>query len=102
MPGATSGDVHTGIGHPGSGQTSSEIRHEGKPKRERDATGLEGTGASGGTGLQGNDDLSTEARRLQEEHPQRGPKAAQEHNTSLTGAEGKTPIGADEVAAERD
>lgn len=27
IPGATSGDVHTGLGHPGQGQTSNETRH---------------------------------------------------------------------------
>ncbi|KAM0800307.1 hypothetical protein BDR22DRAFT_794074, partial [Usnea florida] len=29
LGGATSGDVHTGLGHPGSGMTSNELRHEG-------------------------------------------------------------------------
>ena len=29
MPGATSASVHTGLGHPGQGQTSSELRHGG-------------------------------------------------------------------------
>lgn len=40
MPGSTSADVHQGIGHPGQGMTSREIRHDGQqqgkgPKRER-------------------------------------------------------------------
>lgn len=39
FPGATSADVHTGLGHPGSGQTSNE---PGKKQR----SGLEGVGAS--------------------------------------------------------
>lgn len=40
--GATSSDVHTGLGHPGQGQTSSELHHTGTR-----SAGLEGTGASG-------------------------------------------------------
>ena len=41
LSGATSGDVHTGLGHPGQGQTSSELRHDGR------GGGLAGVGASG-------------------------------------------------------
>lgn len=37
--GATSADVHTGLGHPGQGQTSNELRHDG--------------GNTGGSGLEG-------------------------------------------------
>ncbi|GME58944.1 hypothetical protein BKCO1_5600032 [Neofusicoccum parvum] len=29
LVGSTSSDVHTGLGHPGSGQTSAELRHDG-------------------------------------------------------------------------
>ncbi|KAF2736329.1 hypothetical protein EJ04DRAFT_169730 [Polyplosphaeria fusca] len=29
LQGADSADVHTGLGHPGHGQTSSELRHDG-------------------------------------------------------------------------
>lgn len=43
LPGATSADVHTGLGHPGSGMTSQE-EHGGKRKKER--SGLEGVGGS--------------------------------------------------------
>ncbi|TKA71872.1 hypothetical protein B0A49_00840 [Cryomyces minteri] len=42
LGGATSADVHTGYGHPGQGQTSSELHG-----RKRDGAGLEGVGASG-------------------------------------------------------
>ena len=41
--GATSADVHTGLGHAGSGQTSREIRHDGDKKQGKS---LEGVGAS--------------------------------------------------------
>jgi hypothetical protein len=43
LMGATSADVHTGYGHPGSGMTSQEL-HGGKGKRDR--SGLEGVGTS--------------------------------------------------------
>ncbi|KAH7358718.1 hypothetical protein B0T11DRAFT_340963 [Plectosphaerella cucumerina] len=39
--GATSADVHQGLGHPGSGQTSQEL-HDGSKRR----AGLEGVGAN--------------------------------------------------------
>lgn len=44
--GSTSRDVHTGLGHPGSGQTSSELRHDGQSHRKHGGGGLEGVGAS--------------------------------------------------------
>ncbi|KAK5005433.1 hypothetical protein LTR16_000524 [Cryomyces antarcticus] len=47
LGGATSADVHTGYGHPGQGQTSSELRNDGQHSRKRDGAGLEGVGASG-------------------------------------------------------
>ena len=47
VPGATSADVHTGLGHPGSGQTSNELRHDGGKHRNADGAGLQGVGASG-------------------------------------------------------
>ncbi|RAH79801.1 hypothetical protein BO86DRAFT_390712 [Aspergillus japonicus CBS 114.51] len=45
LMGATSQDVHTGLGHPGSGQTSAELRHDGQPGRKRQTAGLEKVGA---------------------------------------------------------
>ncbi len=45
MTGATSADVHTGIGHPGQGQSSSELRHDSKA--HSGGGGLQGVGASG-------------------------------------------------------
>jgi hypothetical protein len=38
ITGATSRDVHTGLGHPGQGQTSNELRHSDK----KVGTGLAG------------------------------------------------------------
>jgi len=45
--GTTSGDVHTGLGHPGQGQSSAELRHDGQAHRKNPGQSLEGTGASG-------------------------------------------------------
>ena len=45
--GATSADVHTGLGHPGQGQTSAELRHDGSRGRKKQSSGLEGVGAGG-------------------------------------------------------
>jgi len=42
ITGATSADVHTGLGHPGQGQSSSEL-HDGSKK----SGGLQGVGAGG-------------------------------------------------------
>jgi len=95
FPGATSADVHTGLGHPGSGQTSASIAHDGKSKREKEPKGLQ---SEGGTGIQG--DESVEIQRLQKDHVG-GPKNAREHNASLEGAESVEPVGAEEVASMR-
>jgi len=85
LPGATSADVHMGLGHPGQGQTSTEVKHASK----KHTAGLKGAGATGaleGSGLGAEDD-----------HP-RGPIAG--HNVSLDGAESMQPASAEEVAAE--
>lgn len=51
LGGADSGEVHKGLGHPGAGQTSAEIRHDGQHHRKRDRAGLEGVGANVGKGI---------------------------------------------------
>jgi len=40
QPGATSSDVHRGMGHPGSGMTSKELHHDGQHGRKRERLGL--------------------------------------------------------------
>ena len=35
MTGATSADVHSGYGHPGSGMSSSELNHNGQSHRKK-------------------------------------------------------------------
>lgn len=52
LGGATSGDVHTGLGHPGQGQTSSELRHDGEHTSKKHGGGLAGVGASVGSSNQ--------------------------------------------------
>lgn len=88
MPGATSGDVHQGIGKPVAGESGAELHHDGQTHRKRDATGTIGNaGQTGGSGLTG--EMSHEAQRLQEDHTATGPAAGREHNVSLDGAESK-------------
>ncbi|KEF58899.1 uncharacterized protein A1O9_03742 [Exophiala aquamarina CBS 119918] len=100
LPGATSADVHKGLGHPGQGQTSNELRHEGAHTSTKQTSGLEGAGAQGGSGLR-EDGMNTEFRRLQQDgdHPS-GPPAARAHNVSLDGAESKLPVASEHLAAE--
>ncbi|KAH0352906.1 hypothetical protein KCU81_g1633, partial [Aureobasidium melanogenum] len=49
--GATSQQVHTGLGHPGQGQTSAELHHDGQSHNKNPGTGLDGlkSGAQGKT-----------------------------------------------------
>lgn len=47
MPGATSADVHKGLGHPGQGQTSTETRHDGQHGGKKQGQGLARHGAAG-------------------------------------------------------
>lgn len=95
MPGATSQDVHAGLGQPGSGQTSAGLAHDGKGKREKEPQGLTGQ-ATGGSGMHG--DESAEARRLQSDRAH-GPNNAREHNASFQGAESAEPVHAEQVAS---
>jgi len=94
LGGATSADVHTGLGHSGQGQTSNETRHGGG-----DRHASKGADLTGGSGLRGDDDLNPEFRRLQDDHGHAaGPTSG--HNVARDGAEAMIPVGADEVAAE--
>ncbi|KAG2101537.1 hypothetical protein BD769DRAFT_187115 [Suillus cothurnatus] len=49
LVGATSADVHDGLGHPGQGMSSKELRHDGQPGRKRHGQGTDqfGQGTSG-------------------------------------------------------
>jgi hypothetical protein len=85
FPGATSGDVHTGIGKPASGQTSNELHRGGNQPK----------GGDGTHGLQtGDRGVDTELRKLGEERSvkDQGSRVEREHNVSLDGAETKEPV----------
>jgi hypothetical protein len=47
LPGATSADLHAGLGHPGQGQSSAELHHGGNRGGggQKQTAGLEGVGA---------------------------------------------------------
>ncbi|CDO75764.1 hypothetical protein BN946_scf184921.g40 [Trametes cinnabarina] len=45
LTGATSQDVHNGLGHPGSGMSSAEMHHDGHPHRKRQMRGAEQFGS---------------------------------------------------------
>lgn len=95
MPGATSADVHTGLGHPGQGQTSNELQHGGPNTAKRQPAGLEGVGGRGPAGVE------RELGRMQEERgfDQEGPRTARTNETSLPGAENVENVKADQLAS---
>ncbi|KAL6720597.1 hypothetical protein ACLMJK_002521 [Lecanora helva] len=67
LGGATSGDVHTGLGHPGSGQSSRELRHE-RDNPGGSGAGLAGVGASAASGNQMVDErMQPEQRGIEKE-----------------------------------
>jgi hypothetical protein len=83
--GATSADVHQGYGHPGSGQTSNELKADGRKNR----SGLEGVGGDPSQGY---------VPKGAERDHELGPRSDREN---LMGAEDRLPAGAEEVASER-
>lgn len=102
LGGATSGDVHKGMGKPAVGQTSAELRHEGDPHRKHHGSGLTGVGASGqGTNI---DSRRLETERLEEvsgshkrvDPSQKGP-SLQDKGVA---AEDKQPASAESIASE--
>ena len=105
FPGATSGDVHKGFGHPGQGQTSSELRNEGQHTSKKVGSGLEGAGAQGGSGLR-EDGMNREFRELARDTPvgEHGPASGRNRDggagASLDGAESVEPVKDTEVAGE--
>ncbi|KAL3954743.1 hypothetical protein ACCO45_010306 [Purpureocillium lilacinum] len=87
LPGATSADVHRGLGHPGQGMTSQEL-HGGK--RKKDGAGLEGVGANA------SDPAHERGFDRDYETGYRG-KAREDY----PGAEERVPVSAEQVASER-
>ena len=50
IPGTDSAAVHTGLGHPGQGQTSNELRHDGQHGGKKQGLGLAGLAETGNKG----------------------------------------------------
>ncbi|KXL42317.1 hypothetical protein M433DRAFT_27087 [Acidomyces richmondensis BFW] len=97
FPGATSSDVHTGLGHPGHGQTSTELRHDGQHTRKKVGSG--GTdglqhGAQGKT-VDPQDPKFASQRALDKDDAQIG-----RGNLGGPAAEEKIPENSDTVAVE--
>ncbi|OLN86529.1 hypothetical protein CCHL11_08519 [Colletotrichum chlorophyti] len=92
FPGATSGDVHTGLGKPIQGQTSAELHGSNVGRRDKESAGLEGVGASVGDNFR--------ERRL-DVGVEPGARGKTLNAGDVPGAEERTPASAEEVASER-
>ena len=90
FPGATSKDVHTGLGHPGSGQVASDIRHKG-------GQGLQGVTHSG---LGMADERVDPSQRAMERDDAAGVQKGGKRDAPP--AEDRLPESAETVASERD
>ncbi|KAI9781577.1 MAG: hypothetical protein M1816_002250 [Peltula sp. TS41687] len=77
--GATSADVHRGYGHPGQGQTSTELRHDGQHGRKSEPLGLAGVTSSTATNQAADPRIDQTQRALDkdEAQPGRGDKGAE-------------------------
>ncbi|KAF2480924.1 hypothetical protein BDY17DRAFT_254649 [Neohortaea acidophila] len=90
--GSTSGDVHTGLGHPGSGQSSTEIRHDGEKGRNNPGKSVQGVGEST-QNFETNDERDPQYKDdVDERERGRGEKL---------GAEDREPVSAENLASER-
>ncbi|KAI9847149.1 MAG: hypothetical protein M1837_003011 [Sclerophora amabilis] len=96
LGGATSADVHTGLGHPGQGQTSAELRHDGEHHRNQQGHGLAGLGGRNATNQAVDPREQPSQRALDKDEAVigRGDKGA-------LGAEEREPASAEEVASEQ-
>ena len=90
--GSTSADVHTGLGHPGSGMTSQELHNKTQTQQ-----GLEGAGASKvlQSGIDTKDPKFAEHRVLDSDVAETG-----RGNVGGLSAEEREPVGAQQVAGE--
>lgn len=107
FPGATSADVHKGLGKPMVGQTSNEIRHDGEHGRKRQTYGYETVGASGHP-KHTEHSIGDPQKVSDRNHPnQRGierdeARGGQHGDKGSLAAEDLRPEPADTVAAERE
>ncbi|EMR71301.1 hypothetical protein UCREL1_1657 [Eutypa lata UCREL1] len=93
VPGATSADVHTGLGKPMQGQENRELH--GKRKNKREGAGLEGVGASVGV------DLGKQKGGHLPGDVETGTTARGKASAEYPSASERIPEGAETVAAER-
>lgn len=97
IPGATSADVYTGLGHPGQGQTSSELRHDGQHTAKKQRMGLTGLAQRADTNdkVTGRDPAFANQRNLEEDVP-----SGKRGNVGGLSAQEMEPESAERVAAE--
>ncbi|KAI1073530.1 hypothetical protein F5B20DRAFT_501203 [Whalleya microplaca] len=94
LGGATSADVHAGLGKPMQGQEGRELHGAHLGRRKKESAGLEGVGASVGV-----DSVREKGADLPE-GVYKGGKGGK-GSVDYPGAEERVPVSAEEVAAER-
>ncbi len=82
--------MHTGYGHPGSGQTSNELRGDGRKEK----SGLAGVGADSRDPVR--------ERALDTDAPAGTRGKSGENREDIPGAEERAPVSTEVIAAERD
>ena len=90
IPGATSADVHTGLGHPGQGQVASDSKTGG-------GRGIQGTTAAGIPSQMADEREQVSQRGLERES---GGMAGKNDPRDYPGAEERVPESAESVASE--
>lgn len=94
LMGATSQDVHTGLGKPLQGQTGVELAHDGEHGRKKQSAGLEGIGATPQN--RGIERQFPNQRGIEREEAQSGTRG----NKADRAAEDMLPEGAETLDAE--
>lgn len=107
LQGATSQDVHTGLGKPMQGQTQTEVYHDGEHGRKRQTYGYEGVGATGHPkhqeGSIGDSQKVSDRRRPDQRGIERDEAQPARHgDKGSLAAEDIPPETAESVARERD
>jgi hypothetical protein len=97
LTGATSADVHTGLGHPGQGQTSNELRHADK-RGGQGLTGLADSVRQGDVKSLKDDPRHADQRNLGDETGD--VPTGQRGNTGGLSAQEVVPESAESVAAD--
>lgn len=88
--------MHAGLGHPGSGQTSTELLHEGGHGRERQAFGSDAKRSGFQSGALEPEDERGEGRTPVTARGEAGLRARE----GMMSAEDREPAGAEDVADE--